>query len=80
MDRKGKAMAGVHDSAWCHANDAEELRDSLSATMISMHKSDQLAQIRSHWDDKYPDADIPELPEYGTLNLERIKDSGYFFS
>jgi len=80
MKAKGREFAGVHDSGWTHASNAEELRGVLADQMIIMHGSDQIGRVRSHWSAAYPDADIPDPPAYGSLDLERIRDSEYFFS
>lgn len=80
MRERGKAMAGVHDSGWSHASDATEMRDVLADKMIEIHAADQIARICDHWAEVYPSADIPSPPTYGQLDLERIRESEYFFS
>lgn len=80
MRARSRAFAGVHDSAWTHAEHADELKTVLAEAMIRLHGADQISRICTRWADTYPAADIPLPPKYGNLDLERIRKSEYFFS
>ena len=78
-EKAGVSFAAVHDSYWTHQATAKKLDGILRRTFIDMHSKDPLSRIREDWIQRY-NVELPELPNRGTLDLEQIKNSEYFFS
>jgi len=76
----GIAFAGVHDSFWTHAGTVKQLNELLREAFVELHSrpllEDLLAQLRA----AHPDITFPPLPARGKLELEKVRDSTYFFS
>ena len=79
MRRRGRDFAGVHDSDWTHAEDVDEMRGIIQQKFIELHEADQLERLRSEWSARYPRAEIQPPPSVGTLDLQEIRNSEYFF-
>ena len=76
----GVAFAGVHDSFWTHAGTVPRLNEMLRDAFVELHSrpllEDLLAQLRA----AHPDISFPPLPARGELDLEKVRQSTYFFS
>jgi DNA-directed RNA polymerase len=75
----GLDFAAVHDSYWSHVENAPFLSERLRETFVSLHGVDQIARLRSEWMSRYG-VDLPEGPKHGTLDLDDVKRSAYFFA
>ncbi|WWO60249.1 DNA-directed RNA polymerase [Xanthomonas phage SB3] len=74
-DRGITAFHMVHDDFGTHCADAQELYEDIREQFIGMYqRHDMLQELR----DAYPM--LPEPPPMGTLDLETVRDSLYFFS
>lgn len=76
-------MALVHDSFGCHAADAERFRMSIKTTFRDMYlQHDVLAAILVETTDRIETSHdrLPELPEYGTLDIAAITGADYAFA
>ena len=74
------SFAAIHDSYGTHAADLTELSITLRETFIEIYSVDRLAKLRDEMLEQFPDAKLPELPAKGTLNLEEVLNSDYFFA
>ena len=72
-------FAAVHDSYWTHAEDVDEMGIVLRDQFIALHSQDLIYQMYEEWSDAYPGLDLPEPPARGSLDLEVVRQSPYFF-
>ncbi|KAF4656701.1 hypothetical protein FOZ61_006736 [Perkinsus olseni] len=79
--KHGLAFAAVHDSYWTHACDVDEMNVLIRDMFVRLHSEPIL-------DNLYRDLSImlgvnsfllPELPGRGNLQLDRVKESAFFF-
>lgn len=77
------SFAMVHDSFGSHASDAEELSYQLRLAFVHQYQDDVLGNFREQLMEQIPSAlaaKIPPLPPMGTLELEGVMQSDYFFA
>jgi len=77
---EGITFAGVHDSFWAHAADADRLNEILREQFILLHETPALQLLYDQLRDRYSKIDFPEPPKCGSLDLEAVRRSDYFFS
>jgi len=76
----------IHDSFGCHAGDVGLLGDVIRATFVRQYETDRLAQFRAEVVEAVLAAapelvgDIPPVPEAGSLDLEAVMGSEFFFA
>jgi DNA-directed RNA polymerase len=73
----------IHDSYGCHAGHASRLRDNLREAFVEQYSQPVLEQFRDELAEQLPEelrAELPPLPPMGTLDLEQVKSSEYFFA
>jgi DNA-directed RNA polymerase len=77
----------IHDSYGVHACDTGTLAHSLRVAFVEQYTEDVLAKFRDEITDQLESSGagelvkkMPPLPEYGTLDLQVILDSEYFFA
>jgi DNA-directed RNA polymerase len=72
----------VHDSYGTHAADTETLSKTLREAFVELYTDNNvLAQFKSHMMSIVEDADsIPEIPPYGTFDLNNVLEAEYFFA
>jgi DNA-directed RNA polymerase len=79
--REGIACAGVHDSFWTHAGDAARLAPLIRDAFVELHGQPLLEEL--HKDLTFQLAatglSLPPLPKQGSLNIESVGKSPYFF-
>jgi DNA-directed RNA polymerase len=78
--RRGLVFAAVHDSYWTLPRDVDVINASLRDQFVRLYSLPLLEQLRDSLRLRFPGLDIPELPGYGELDLELVRDSPYFFS
>ena len=71
-----ESFAVVHDSFGTHAADIEQLGIVLREKFIEMYSEDVLDKFK----EEQGDLKLQKLPEYGTLKIEEVLDSEFFFS
>lgn len=76
----GITFTSVHDSYWTHACDIDKMNTILRESFIDMYSQPILENLHQSFIERFPNINFPSLPPYGTLNLEHIRDSKYFFS
>lgn len=80
MSDRGLAFTAVHDSYWSHAADTDTMAACLREQFISLYSQPLLERLRDSLAARFPTLDLPELPARGSLNLEDVRHSRYFFS
>ena len=85
-------FASVHDSFWTHAADVPKMNATIREKFIDLHENrDEITgepkyilteldeALRSRYSEEQV-ADLPAIPQYGDLDLSRVRESDYFFS
>lgn len=83
MERGVSHFAMIHDSYGAHAGLAETLRFCLKRAFVDQYSADVLGDFRTQLVEQLtPElaAKLPELPPCGSLDLEGVMDSEYFFA
>ncbi|CDL65264.1 DNA-directed RNA polymerase [Burkholderia phage Bp-AMP4] len=75
-DRVGiDSLAMIHDDYGTHAADAQRLFEVIRDTFVRMYEQNNpLAWFRDHYDG------LPEIPKAGSLDIEQVRHSPYFFA
>jgi DNA-directed RNA polymerase len=77
------ALAVIHDSFGTHAARTDDLVRVLRDTFVEQYTPDLLTEFRDELMAQLPEElreDMPELPEMGSLDLEQVRLSNYFFA
>lgn len=78
-----RSFAMIHDSYGAHAADAQELSYQLRRAFVDQYQGDVLRDFRDQLAEQLPEeiaAQLPPLPPMGTLDLEQVMGSEYFFA
>ena len=76
-----RSFALVHDSYGTHAGNAWALAQSLRNEFVELYKEDVLEIFKTELERQLPvGTTLDELPPKGTLDLEAVKESLYFFA
>jgi DNA-directed RNA polymerase len=78
--RQGVPFTAVHDSYWSHACNVDIMAESLRDQFIKLYSLPLLEQFRQSLVTRFPYMDFPELPPRGTLDLNVVRHSKYFFN
>ena len=71
----------IHDSYGCHASDAPTLARVLREVYTDMFSTDLMASLAAEFSAQLaPGTELPPLPEKGTLNINELSGSKYFFA
>jgi DNA-directed RNA polymerase len=71
-------IASVHDSFACHATNIDRLQNVIRETFYRMHSENQLEIFKSQVEERFK-VSLPDLPEFGKLDLREVLKSTYFF-
>lgn len=71
-------IASVHDSFACHATHINRLQKIIRETFCKMHSENQLGIFKSQVEERF-NVSLPDLPEFGKLDLKEVLKSTYFF-
>jgi DNA-directed RNA polymerase len=78
------SFAMIHDSYGTHAADTDTLGETLREEFVRMYQDhDVLAEFAEELRKRLPEElveELPPLPEMGSLDLEAVKVSAYFFA
>ena len=81
---KGYTFAAVHDSFWTHAGDTEDLGKILRDKFIQLHtqpgKLGLLEELELNLKQRYPKANFEEIPARGDFDMNKVRESDYFFA
>ncbi|MGH0000079.1 DNA-directed RNA polymerase [Pseudovibrio ascidiaceicola] len=84
VDNGIQHFAMIHDSFGCHAADTARLGACLREAFVDLYSDmDVLDDFREQILRQVDEADmkkIPELPSKGSLDLEKVRDSDFFFA
>lgn len=75
-----ESVAVIHDSFGTHAADIDDLHRLIRETFVEMYKPDLLSVFAQQTCIRMPEAELPERPPMGTLDLAEVLDSDFFFS
>lgn len=80
-----KSFSMIHDSYAVHACDTAKLADTLRQSFVAQYSVDVLKEFRDEIVSQLASSgasvsELPELPRYGSLELEVVLDSEYFFA
>ena len=78
--RKRIAFAGVHDSYWTHAGSMGTLQQILRDEFVGLHQQPALERMHQQLVERYPKLTFPDPPETGTLDINQVRSSEYFFA
>ena len=78
VDQWSGAIGAVHDSFCTHASDVDNLVDTIKDTFISMYDVDNF--FDKICKDIAGEPNNIQQPELGSLRIQEIKDSDYFFA
>jgi len=79
---RGIDFASVHDSFWVHACHVDELGAIIRDRFVELHSMPWLELFREEAAAQNPEAAhlLPQLPAMGTLDLDEVRKSTFFFS
>lgn len=83
LDAGMHSFCMIHDSYGSHAADAQELSYQLRRAFVDQYSGDVLRNFRDQLAEQLPEelaAELPPLPPMGTLDLELVMESEYFFA
>eukprot|EP01132_Coremiostelium_polycephalum_P004137 gene4137-5177_t len=76
---KNITYSAVHDSFWTHASTIDDMNIILRNEFAELHKQPLLERLLEWFKAKYPTINFPPIPDKGVLDLDKVKDSDYFF-
>jgi DNA-directed RNA polymerase len=79
MKNMGLVFAAVHDSYWTHACDVPFMSVALRECFVELYEQPVLDGLRDSLVRRYPEIKFPPVPKGGSLDLEKVKESIYFF-
>lgn len=83
LDEGISSFAMIHDSYGTHACDTDTLARLLREAFVEQYEADPLVDWLEQIKRQLPEdlvTELPELPEYGDLDLSVVHDSLYFFA
>ena len=78
--RAGITFGAVHDSYWTHACDVDMLQKMIRTNFVQLHERPLIKELHQDFSNRYPDLDFPDPPAQGSLALDVVLTSDYFFS
>lgn len=76
-----RSFSFIHDSYGTHAGNAAVLARVLREAFVAQYEDDVLAKFRDDLLGQLPDgAELPDLPAKGTLDLDLVLESPFFFA
>lgn len=83
VDQGITAFSMIHDSFGCHACDVDVMQKVLREEFVRLYSFDHMAALRQRVSASlHPElrAELPEAPAMGTLDLDAVRTSDFFFS
>ncbi|KNC74739.1 DNA-dependent RNA polymerase, partial [Sphaeroforma arctica JP610] len=88
--KKNILFASVHDSYWTHAGSVEDMNILIRDAFVELHRQPILDQLLQFWKAHYGGLNMIQgarakkvkllpLPKRGIIDLEKVKNSPYFF-
>ena len=81
LQKKGIRFAAVHDSFWTHPCDVDEMNREIRECFVELHSYPILEELDANFRLALGKkaGTLPPLPPKAGLDLERVRDSKYFF-
>ena len=79
LDQDAGSMSFVHDSYGCTAGDMSLMNETLRASAYDMYSVNQMEAVREHWQSMVDEV-LPACPEFGSMCVEEVLESPYFFA
>ncbi len=76
----GLTFSAVHDSYWTHAGTVDEMNVALRRAFVDLHEQPLLDDLRNSLCLQYPELELAPVPQLGSLDINAVLDSKYFFS
>jgi len=76
-------FAFIHDSFGCSPGEMEKMNKTLRETFIEMYSGNILAEFKEQLREQLPPEvyeSLPEVPKMGSLDLNKVRESLYFFA
>lgn len=83
MDQGITSFGMIHDSYATHACHIETLHETIRQSFVSLYSANRLEEFRTQIMDQLPEelrAQIPEVPPMGSLDINAVLESEYFFA
>lgn len=77
---RGLHFAAVHDSFWTHAGTVDDMNESLRKQFVCLYSAPILEDFRETLCMRFPAIDFPPLPKRGSLDINQVLQSKYFFA
>lgn len=74
------AFAPNHDAYWTHAATKRRMIHHTIEQFIGLYAEDPMVKLATYWRAEYPGVEIPDPPARGAFDLNRLRESEYFFS
>ena len=78
-ERFEQTISMIHDSVGTHACDVWDMNEAVKAAHVELYSTDILADLVKQQNDRGIYG-FDELPEKGSLKIEDVQNSGYYFS
>jgi len=75
----GLDFSAVHDSFWTSACDVDQMNSIIRDKFVELYNQPLLETLLDSFRTMYPSINFPEIPPRGTLDLNRVKQSPFFF-
>ena len=72
-------MSFVHDSYGATAGDMDDMAVTLRESAVTIYSDDQLGDLRE-WFGKFVKKELPPVPTYGSMSVNEVSTSPYFFA
>jgi DNA-directed RNA polymerase len=79
MHSRGLDFSAVHDSYWAHPQNIDEMNVILREKFVDLYSQPLLENLRRDLVERFPAVTFPPVPKTGELDLEKVKESTYFF-
>ena len=79
MQENKLTFASVHDSYWTHACDVPKMSELLRDCFVELYEKPILEDLADSLRRRYPNLEIPPVPDRGSLDIKKVKESTYFF-
>ena len=74
------SIAAIHDDYGVHACDSAVFARVIRECFVEQYRDNVLLNLHSQLSSRYPHVELPLPPEYGTLDINEVLSSKYFFA
>lgn len=76
----GYDFTSVHDSYWAHPCNVDVLNENLRDCFVDLYSRPILEDLLADLRIRFPHTPFPDIPQRGTLDLNEVRSSPYFFN